>query len=160
MLFFVSSLFISIHAFNQASCNTNPYLMLVLKFLFEQRIIYFMYYHFNIAFEWFRSRYIFIWIISIILPQTSWCFQIIMAIFKQNIHWHHNIYMFCIIYLSIIYFTYAVSEWCTIFKYYTSIITETWPLHWSFKFNLTISVIRSTWIIIYFNPIFVLNLVG
>ena len=30
---------------------------------------------------------------------------------------HHNIYIFCIIYMSIINFSYAVSE-CTVFKYY------------------------------------------
>ena len=75
-----------------------------------------------------------------------------------------------------------VSEWCTICKYFsiylacciicfcsnncyisfhkyvcTTIITQTWFYYRDLKFDLTIGVIRSTWVIIYFNPIFVLN---
>ena len=88
--------------------------------------------------------------------------------------------MFSIIYLCIIYITYAISKRITVFKYYFFIIVIwvvsflrccncdsstykyicitliTWycPYHWSFKSNLTISVIHSARIIIYFNWIF------
>ena len=83
-----------------------------------------------------------------------------------------------IIYLSAIYFTYAVGKWCIVFKYcffiisiyhycycvYSlsynccssfnkyvciTVITKTWLQHDSLKFNLTIGVICSTCIIIY-----------
>ena len=65
--------------------------------------------------KWIRLCYIIIWIISITLPQRY--FQTIIAIFNKIIHWHYNIDIFCIIYLSIIYLTYAVSEWGTVFKH-------------------------------------------
>ena len=49
-------------------------------------------------------------LLSAIFPHTSWCFQTIIAIFNYIIHWHLKIYKFWFIYLSIIYFSYAVSE--------------------------------------------------
>ena len=88
--------------------------------------------------------------------------------------------MFSINYLCIVYITYAISKWITVFKYYFFIIVIwvvsffcccncysstykyicitliTWycPYHWSFKSNWTISALHSTRIIIYFNWIF------
>ena len=48
-------------------------------------------------------------------------FWIIIIIFNQIIRWHNNSKIFCIAYLNIIHFAYAVSEWCTIFKCYSFI---------------------------------------
>ena len=42
-------------------------------------------------------------------------------LFYQIMHWHYNIKIFCIIYLCIVYFAYAVSKWCTVLKYYSFI---------------------------------------
>ena len=82
----------------------------------------------------------------------------------------------------VLYKTYTVSKWCTVFKYYyffsfvssfcsiicswcsncysstnnyvgIAILAWIWPYHWSFKFNLITSVIRSSWLIFCFNTI-------
>ena len=58
------------------------------------------------------------WLISVILSKTFRYFRIIITIFHQIIHQRHNIKISCIIYLDVIHFAYAVSEWYTIFKYY------------------------------------------
>ena len=104
-------------AFEEFSKN---YLSILIAMLFKHPLCYqqqeFSCY-FNLEFKWFRLCYIIFWITSVILSQTFWCFQIIFVIFNWIIQWHCNIYIFCIICLSIIYFTYAVSEWCTFFKY-------------------------------------------
>ena len=63
--------------------------------------------YFNLGFERFRFSCIIIWLISIMFPYTSSCFWIIITVFYYIIDWHHIIYIFCIIYLSIIYIPYA-----------------------------------------------------
>ena len=67
-------------------------------------------------FELFRICYVIIWIIFIILSQTSWRFcSILMAVFYEVIDQYHNMQVFGIIYLRIVYFVYAVSKCFTVF---------------------------------------------
>ena len=120
------------------------------------------------------------WLISVILSKNFRYFWIIITKFYQIIHQYHNIKISCIIYLDVLHFAYAVSEWYTIFKYYlfisfvclscccTSSFSCNFSLSFSqvymlyircsLKFHLAIGVIHSTRVIIYFNPVFVLFL--
>ena len=136
---------------------------------------------FWLLFERFKLWYIIIWTMSAILPHTSWCFRIIITVFFQIIHWFHNIYIFCIVYLNIIYTTYTISKWYAIFKYYyfislvcsfciiiistssncynstnkcvcITLMTQIWLYNRSFKFNDT-TIKIFLWFIIYFNQI-------
>ena len=104
-------------------------------------------------------------------------------------HWHRNFYIFCIIFLSIIYFTCAVSKWHTIFKYYYfisfifsfcciisscssncySCTYSMFTSRQSYKIDLNSEVLSLIWLLVLYVPykssfissqIFVLNLVG
>ena len=58
------------------------------------------------------------WFISVVPPQTSWCLQISINILYLIIHRHYHINSLRVIYLCIIYFSYAISKRSAIFKYY------------------------------------------
>ena len=104
-------------------------------------------------------------------------FWMIISMFYQIIRCLNNIKIFSIYYMSIAYFSYTISKWCTIFnilhpfyfislfcciiysaisnsycsfnKYVcTTIITWTWLYHYIFKFNFISSLITSSFSIV------------
>ena len=107
-------------------------------------------------------------------------FCITIATLDWITHWYHYINIFFIIYLYIVYFTYADSEWCKIFKCYLFIsfacLYCRWicfcfsnfynPLHnyeritAVTEIDLTICILSSVCIIINIDLFFVLNLDG
>lgn len=67
-------------------------------------------------YNFIRICYVIICIIFIILSETSWRFcSILMAVFYEVIDQYHNMQVFGIIYLRIVYFVYVVSKCFTIF---------------------------------------------
>ena len=113
----------------------------------------------------------------------NWSFWIIITIFYHIIQWHYYINIFSINYFYFIYFTFTINKWSTVFKCYTfisficlpccciiscscncyssfnkyvciTIITLTRFWGCSLKSNVTVSIILSSWLIIYLNPSF------
>lgn len=65
-----------------------------------------------------KKFYVIFWSTSAILPKTSWFFLITTATFYWIVQRHCNIKIFGIIYLSVTYFTYAVSKRSIVFQYH------------------------------------------
>ena len=100
------------------------------------------------------------WFMSKRLPQSSWYFPIIVTTFWYIIHSHYYINVFRTQFLSINFFSFYLGFlvfFCLgLLKFYVrvTLILSTLLWHWSLKFNLAISAICSTHIIIHFNPSF------
>ena len=55
--------------------------------------------------------------------QNSRFFWVIITIFYYSEDWYNNIQIFCVVYLRVIYFSYAVGKRCTTFKYCLFVIS-------------------------------------
>ena len=70
------------------------------------------------TYDWivYITIYTTIWFVPVIIPQTVCCFSVIFTVFKQILHSHYNIEVFCVVNLYSINFWNAVDKWSTVFK--------------------------------------------